>query len=149
MYETPACRLPPSLPAEQETTFWHAAAGVAVATVPTAATSRGANSRPALRPVTRRIDPSQSVLPGAGTPGPHSSLPEIGAPGGGFAPDASPWAAGMIPLRASRALYRGSVQSAPLLLTCETFQVPPLFVSVTVTCDFVPFEPGRLVPALS
>jgi hypothetical protein len=55
----------------------------------------------------------------------------------------------MITLRVSRTFYRGSVQSAPLLLTCETFQVPPLFVSVTVNCDLVPFEPGRLVPALS
>ena len=43
--------------------------------------------------------------------------------------------------------HRGRVHSAPLLLTCDTFQAPPLFVSVTVNCDFVPFEPGRFVPS--
>ena len=45
--------------------------------------------------------------------------------------------------------HPGSVQSAPLLLTCDTFQTPPLFASVTANCDFVPFEPGRFFPALS
>ena len=76
----------------------------------------------------------------------QSSLPGIRTPCAGFGPDVDHRGRRTITVRASdlQTCHRGSVHSAPLLLTCDTFQAPPLIVSVTANCDFVPFEPGRL-----